>query len=80
MVAVVVEHVILSTCPIFGQLLQYFNKFLGFHSGLAKINFSIELVLSAFRLYQDDSALIGIGRNDTVTVLLVTGCIYKSFT
>ena len=80
MITIIVEHIVLSTGPNFRQFLQHFNKFLRLHSGLAQINFSIELVLSTFGLNHNHSALIGIGRNDTVTVFLVTGCIEESFT
>ena len=80
MIAVIVENIVFPTGPCFRQFLQYFDKFLRLHFGLAQINFPIELVLSTFRLHHNDPTFIRIGRYDTVTVFLVTGCIEDSFT
>ena len=80
MVAVIREHVVLSAGPYFRHFLQYFDEFRRFHCGLAKKNFPVEMVLSTLRLNQNDSTLVGISRNDTVTVLLVTGCIGEKCT
>ena len=77
MVAVVIEHVVLAACPLFGQFFQYFYKVFGFHPGLSQINFAIELVISSLRINNNKTTLTLLSGNDTITILLVTGCIEK---
>jgi len=72
MIAIIFEHIVLSTSILFSKSFQYFNKLLLFHLCLSQINFSVKVVISTLRINHDDSAFISICRNYTETVLLAT--------